>query len=113
VVSSSVPHFLHMALLLSPITYRRLLKVLCPVSRPITTLDCVLLKDNNRTLVARSEPEINSRAYLCVLQGLRNITKCWLSIQRFVFLLMFCIETPNLAKFLNNRRAAGKIERGC
>jgi hypothetical protein len=29
-----------------------LLKVLCPVRRPITTRDCVLLKDNNRALVA-------------------------------------------------------------
>jgi hypothetical protein len=43
-VSSSVPHFLQIGLLLSPITYKCLLKVLCPVSRPITTLDCVLLR---------------------------------------------------------------------
>ena len=28
--------------------YRCLLKVLCPVRRPIITLDCVLLNDNNR-----------------------------------------------------------------
>jgi len=49
-VSSSIPHFLQMGLLLSPITYRYLLKVLCPVSRPITTLNCDLLKDSNRTL---------------------------------------------------------------
>jgi len=46
-----------------------LLKVLCPVSRPITTLDCVLLKDNSRAPIAGSGPEINSRACLCVLQG--------------------------------------------
>jgi hypothetical protein len=44
--------------------YICLLKVLCPVSRPITTLDCVLIKDNNRTLVARSGPEINSLAFI-------------------------------------------------
>jgi len=48
-VSSSVPHFLQVGLLHSPRIYRCLLKVLCPVSRPITTLDRVLLKDNNRT----------------------------------------------------------------
>jgi hypothetical protein len=60
-VSSSVPHFLQVGLLFSPIIYRCLLKVVCPVSRPITTLDCVILKDNNRALVARSGPEINSR----------------------------------------------------
>ena len=71
-VSSSAPHFLQVGLLLSPIIYRCLLKVLYPVSRPITTLDCVLLKDNNRAVVARSGPEINSPACLCVLQGPRH-----------------------------------------
>ena len=73
---------------------RCLLKVLCPVSRPITTLDCVLLKDNNRALVARSGPKINSWACLCVLQGPRHNTRCWSSNQRFIFLLIFCLETP-------------------
>jgi ethanolamine utilization cobalamin adenosyltransferase len=33
----------------------------------MTTLDSVLLKDNNRALVAKSGPEINFRACLCVL----------------------------------------------
>jgi len=41
------PHFLQMGLLLIPITYRCHLRVLCPVRRPMTTLDCVLLKDSN------------------------------------------------------------------
>jgi len=59
-VSSSLPHFLQMGLLLSPIIYKCLLKILYPVSRPITILDRVLLKDNNRALVARSGPEMNS-----------------------------------------------------
>jgi len=90
-VSSSVPHFLQMGLLLSPIIYKCLLKVLCPVSRPITTLDCVLLKDNNRALVARSGPEINSRACLCVLQRPCHNTRCCFSIHRFIFLLIFCL----------------------
>jgi hypothetical protein len=31
----------------------------------VTTLDCVLLKDNNRALVAISGPEINARTCLC------------------------------------------------
>ena len=84
-------------LLLSPITYKYLLKVLCPVSRPITTLDCFLLKDNNRALVARLGPEINSQACLCVLQVPRHNTKCWFSIQCFIFFLMFCLETPKKA----------------
>ena len=43
-VSSSVPHFLQVGLSLSPITCRCLLRVLCPVRRPITALVCVLLK---------------------------------------------------------------------
>jgi hypothetical protein len=94
-VSSSVPHFLQMVLSLSPITYKCLLKVLCPVSRPTTTtLDCVLLKDNILALVDRSGPEINSRACLCVLQGPRHNTRRCFSIQRFIFLLIFCLETP-------------------
>jgi len=56
-VSSSLPHFLQMGSLLSPIICRCLLRVLCPVSRPITTLVCVLLKDNNWAPVVRSGPE--------------------------------------------------------
>ena len=93
-VSSSVPHFLKMGLLLNPITYKCLLMLLCPVRRPIITLDCVLLKESNRVFVVRIGPEINSRACLCVLQGPCHNTKCWLSIQLFIFLLIFCLETP-------------------
>jgi len=66
--------------------------VFCPVRRPVTTLDCVLLKDNNQALIARSGPEINSRACLCVLQGPRHNTRCYFSIQRFICLIIFCLE---------------------
>jgi hypothetical protein len=59
-VFSSVTHFLQVGLLLSPMTYKCHLMVLCPVRRLITTLGCVLLKDNNRTLAASLRPEINS-----------------------------------------------------
>jgi len=45
-VSSLVPHFLQVGLSFSPITCRCLLRVLCLVSRPITALVCVLLKDS-------------------------------------------------------------------
>ena len=55
-VSSSAPHFLHKGLSLSPIMWRCLLKVLCPVSRPVTTLDCVLLKDSSLVLAAVRGP---------------------------------------------------------
>ena len=68
-VSSSVPHFLQMGVLLSPITHKCRLRVLWPVRRPMTTLDCVLIKDNNPALVAKSGLEFNFRACLCVLQG--------------------------------------------
>jgi len=35
----------------------------------MTALVCVLLKDSSWAPVARSGPEINSRACLCALQG--------------------------------------------
>jgi hypothetical protein len=75
----SVLHFLQVWLLHSTIIHRCLLKVLCPMSRPITTLNCFLLKDNNQAPVARSGPKINSRACLCVLQGPRHNARCCFS----------------------------------
>jgi hypothetical protein len=78
----------------NPITYRCLLRVLCPVRRPVTTLDCVLLKDSNRAFVAGLGPEINFRACVWILQWPRHIAKCWLSTQHLMLLLIFCLETP-------------------
>jgi hypothetical protein len=75
-ISSSVPHFLQMGLSPNPITYRCLLRVLCPMSRPIKTLDWVLLKDNRRALLARSGPEINSQTCLWVLQRPCHNARC-------------------------------------
>jgi len=43
-VSSSVPHFLQIGLLLSPTTYKCLLKVSCLIKRPKAALGCVQLK---------------------------------------------------------------------
>jgi hypothetical protein len=60
-VSSLLPHFLQVGLLLSPITYRCFLRLLRQVRRPVTTLDFVLLKDGNRTFVARLGTEISFR----------------------------------------------------
>jgi hypothetical protein len=45
--SPSTPHLQQKVLLVSPINWRCLLRVLCPVRRPVTTLDCVLLKDKS------------------------------------------------------------------
>ena len=42
-VSSSASHLLHKGLLFSPIKWKCLFRVLCPVARPVTTLYCVLL----------------------------------------------------------------------
>jgi hypothetical protein len=89
-VSSSVPHFLQVGLLLNPIIYRCLLRVLCLSRRPVTTLDCVLLKDRNRAFVAGLGPKINSRSCLWVL----HCAKFWLSTQHLILLLIFCLETP-------------------
>jgi hypothetical protein len=77
-VFSSVLHFLQMGLLLSPIICGCLPKVLCPVSRPATTLGYVLLEDSNRALVGRSGTEINSQDCLCVLQGPCHNSRCCL-----------------------------------
>ena len=87
-----VTRFLQTGLFFSPITYKCLLMMLYRIRSPTTALDCVLLKDNNRALVARLGPEINSRACLCVLRGPRHNTK--LSSRRFIFLLMIFLETP-------------------
>ena len=87
-VPSSVLHFLHVGSFPIPIIHKCLLKVLCPVSRPITTLVWVLLRDNSRARVAG--PEINSRACLCVLQVPRHSARCilcgsrWSQTQNFV-----------------------------
>ena len=60
--------------------------MLCPVSRLITNLDCVLLKDNNRALVARLGPEINSGACLCILQG-PKVVGWWVGSSSVAFLV--------------------------
>ena len=65
-VSSFTPHLLHSRLSSSPSRWRCLLRVLCPVWRPITALDWVMLKDRNLALAPRQGPEISSRACLWV-----------------------------------------------
>jgi len=75
-----------------------------------TTPDCVLLKYSNRALVVRSGPEINSRACLCVRQGQRHNTRYCFSIQRFIFLLIFCLETPKNGSGPTNRCTEPSLE---
>jgi len=94
-VSSSVPRFLQLGLLYHPTICIRLLKLLCPVSRPTTNLDCILLQDNTQDPVARSGTEITSRACLYVLLEPRHNARCCFSIYLFIFLHIFCLETLN------------------
>jgi hypothetical protein len=71
-VSSSAPHLLHSGLSSSPSRWRCLLRVLSPGRRPVTALDCVLLKDRNLALAPRQGPEIISWACLWVWPRLRS-----------------------------------------
>jgi hypothetical protein len=93
-VSSSTPHLLHKGLLVGPMKWRCLLRVLCPVRSPITTPDFVLLKNKSLVLALRLVPEINSRACLWVLPRPRHLAHSWLSNQNFFFIRIFCLETP-------------------
>jgi hypothetical protein len=104
-VSSSAPHLLDNGLSGSPVRWRCLLMVLCPVRRPITTLDCVLLKDRNLALALRQGPEINSRACLRVLPRPRQHTQCWLTNQSLILLLISCLESPKDGSGPTNLRA--------
>jgi hypothetical protein len=74
--------------------YSCLLRVLCPVRRLTTTLDCIVLKDISLVLAIGLGPEISFQACLCVMVRCRHIATCWLSIQGFIFLLVICLVTP-------------------
>jgi hypothetical protein len=93
-VSSFTPHLLHSGLSSSPSRWRCLLRVLCPVRRPVTAPDWVLLKDRNLGLAPKLGPKISSWACFWVSPRPRHLVQCWLTIQR---LSLFCIsrlETP-------------------
>jgi hypothetical protein len=49
---------------------------------------------HNPVFVVRLGPEISFRACLWVLLEPRHIAKCRLSTQRFIFLLILCVEIP-------------------
>jgi len=92
-VLSSTPHLLHKGLLVSPIKWRCLLRVLCPVRRPIMTLDCILWKDKRLVSALRLGPKISSRACLWVLPRPCHLAQCWLSNQCLTFLLILSLAT--------------------
>ena len=82
----------------SPIRRRCLLRVLCPIRRPITALDCVLLKDRNLALAPSQGPKINSRACFWVSPRPCHHTQCWLTNLCLIFLLPSCLDSPRLAQ---------------
>ena len=88
-VSSLVPHFLQVGLSLSPITCRCLLRVLCLVSRPITALVCVLLKDSSLAPVARDQL---SSLPLCTT---RTLPQCQMLILHPAFHLLSYVLPGN------------------
>jgi hypothetical protein len=104
-VSSSAPHFLHNGMSDSPIRRRCLLRVLCTVRRPVTALDCVMLKDRNLVLAPRQGPEINSRACLWMSPRPRHHTQCRLTKQRLILFRISCLETPKAGSGPANFRA--------
>ena len=88
-ISSSAPHLLHSGLSDSPIRWRCLLMILCPVRRPVTALDCVLLQDRNPDLASRQGPKISSWASRWVSPRPRHRTQYWLTNQRLILLRIF------------------------
>jgi hypothetical protein len=104
-VSSSAPHLLHNGLSDSPIKLICLLRVLCTVRRPVTTLNCIQLKDRNLALAPIQGPKINSHACLWVLPRPRHHTQYWLTNQHIILLLISCLETPKAGSRPTNFRA--------
>ena len=72
-VSSSATHLLHNGMSDSSIRRRCLPRVLCPVRRTVTALDCVLLKDRTLASAPRQGTEINSRACLSGAESARSV----------------------------------------
>ena len=103
-VSSSAPHLLHNGLSDSPISWRFFLRVLCPLRRPVTALDCALLKDWNLAFAPRQGPKIKFRACLWVSPGPRRNIQCWLTNQRLILLRISWLETPKAGSGPTNFR---------
>jgi len=103
-VSSSASHLLHSGLSSIPSRWRCLLRVLCPVRRPITALDWVLLKDRNQVLAPRQGPEISSLACLWVSPRPRHHNQWWLTNQCLILLRISCLESTRAGSGPRNSR---------
>jgi hypothetical protein len=109
-VSFCAPHFLHNGLSIRPIKWRCLLRVLCPVRRPVTALDCILLKDKSLALVPRQGPGINSRACFWVMPRLCHCPQCCFTNQQLILFLRSCLETPETGSGPTNLEAEPSLE---
>ena len=87
---------LHSGLTSSPSRWRCLLRVLCPVRRPVAALDWVLLKDKNLAFSPRLGPKINSQACLWVLTRSHHLAQCWLINQQLILFCTSRLETPRV-----------------
>jgi hypothetical protein len=110
-VSSSAPNLLHKGLLVSPIQWRWLLRILCPVRRPMTTQDCVMLKYKNLVFVVGLGPEISVWGCLWLLLRLHHITKCSLST-RFIILLCSA-DRPTRTAQVQQTSEKNRLLRAC
>ena len=72
--------------------------------RPVTALDCILLKDRNLALTPRQGPKISSVACLWVSPRPHHHTQCWLSNQHLILLCVSCLETPKAGSGPTNFR---------
>ena len=104
-VYSFTPHLLHNGLSSCPSRWRCLLRVLWPVRRPVTALDCVILKDRNLALAPRLGPVINSRACVCVSPRPRHFAQCWFTNERLSLFHTSRLETTRASLGPRNPRA--------
>jgi hypothetical protein len=101
-VLSSAPYLLHSGLSDSPTRWKCLFRLLCPVERPVTALDCILLKDRSVALTPRRRPEINSRACLWVSPRSRHRVMVLLTTIPFFYILIPNFTMSLTSVFVNN-----------
>jgi hypothetical protein len=105
-VLSSAPHFLHNELSLSPFKWSCLLRVLCPVRRPVTTMDCILLTFRNLASYMLGWPHRyppNTPFYiffqqLYVLNFLNVLHTPFFPLQNVIYFIMLPVLVPVLFK---------------
>ena len=96
-------HLLHNGLSISSIMYRCLLRVLCQLRRPVTNLDCILLKDSSLVLVVRLGPQ-DQFLSLCLSTG-KTLPHCHMLVVNLAFYLSYC----NLPRELQGTFQSNKL----